>query len=295
MTPVPAEAKIVQEIFDRYLDGTSPRTIALDLNTREVPTTNGKSWMAWLVLAVLDSRHLAGIRVYRGKEIGRGEWTPIIDEGTFREAQERRTFRADKHRTHMTRTRYYLLRSIVMCSRCGIRMVGKGGQYACGRINQLDPDAVCTRSINAARLEPFIVDAAIHVLENMHLNDNAPNLVLSDLDKAAVAEANAELAELKEMWTERELKTHEYRQMRAVVEERLTSLQARTVIRPTATILKGITGPNARAAWNKIGEDDGPERQNAILRFLFAAVIIGPNANTGRFDYSRIQIEPNPL
>jgi hypothetical protein len=35
---------------------------------------------------------------------------------------------------------------------------------------------------------------------------------------------------------------------------------------------------------------------NAVLRFLFAAVLIDEShARTGEFDYSRIEIEPNPL
>ena len=38
------------------------------------------------------------------------------------------------------------------------------------------------------------------------------------------------------------------------------------------------------------------ERLNAVLRFLFAAVIIDEHrAPRGTFDYSRIEIEPNPL
>lgn len=38
------------------------------------------------------------------------------------------------------------------------------------------------------------------------------------------------------------------------------------------------------------------ERLNAVLRFLFAAVIIDEHrGKRGSFDYSRIEIEPNPL
>jgi site-specific DNA recombinase len=38
------------------------------------------------------------------------------------------------------------------------------------------------------------------------------------------------------------------------------------------------------------------ERLNAVLRFLFAAVIIDEHRGPwGTFDYSRIDIEPNPL
>jgi site-specific DNA recombinase len=87
VTQIPAEAQIVREIFARYLDGDSPRTIAADLNTREVPTMTEKKWETWRVMAVLDSRHVAGIRVFHEEEIGRGTWEPIIDEGTFAEAR----------------------------------------------------------------------------------------------------------------------------------------------------------------------------------------------------------------
>jgi hypothetical protein len=38
------------------------------------------------------------------------------------------------------------------------------------------------------------------------------------------------------------------------------------------------------------------QRMNAVLRFLFADVIIDKHHGTpGTFDYSRIDIEPNPL
>jgi site-specific DNA recombinase len=38
------------------------------------------------------------------------------------------------------------------------------------------------------------------------------------------------------------------------------------------------------------------ERLNAVLRFLFAAVIIDEHrGQRGTFDYSRIEIESNPL
>jgi site-specific DNA recombinase len=39
------------------------------------------------LLHLLDSRHVAGIRVFRGEEIGQGNWPAIIDEGMFREVQ----------------------------------------------------------------------------------------------------------------------------------------------------------------------------------------------------------------
>jgi site-specific DNA recombinase len=64
------------------------------------------------------------------------------------------------------------------------------------------------------------------------------------------------------------------------------------VVRPVK-VLEGMTGPNARAAW--FADDMTDERRNAILRFLFAAVRIGPANKHGIFDYDRIDIEQNDL
>jgi hypothetical protein len=98
------------------------------------------------------------------------------------------------------------------------------------------------------------------------------------------------------MWTSREISTREYRQMRKTIEDRISALRRKTIVRPTAEVLAGLVGPDARAAWNQLVERHEVERLNAVLRFLFAAVIIDEHrAPRGIFDYSRIDIEPNPL
>jgi site-specific DNA recombinase len=49
-------------------------------------------------------------------------------------------------------------------------------------------------------------------------------------------------------------------------------------------------------AWEALVASGDVQRMNAVLRFLFAAVIIDAHHGTpGTFDYSRIDIEPNPL
>ncbi|MBV8993354.1 MAG: hypothetical protein JO287_06555 [Pseudonocardiales bacterium] len=103
-------------------------------------------------------------------------------------------------------------------------------------------------------------------------------------------------AELKDMWTSREISTREYREMRKTIEDRISSLRRKTIVRPTAEVLTGLVGADARAAWNQLVDRQEVERLNAVLRFLFAAVIIDEHrASRGTFDYSRIEIGPNPL
>jgi DNA invertase Pin-like site-specific DNA recombinase len=299
MRPDPDEARVVREIFARYLDGHSPRTIAADLNARGVPPVDaGKVWEAWRVLGVLDCRHVAAIQVFRGEEIGPGDWEAIIDAGTWAEVRDRRTFRADAHKARSAPTRAYLLRGLVFCKRCGNRMngtaTGKTARvYQCNRIGRHD-DTRCVRGIGAVRLEAFVVDAAVHVLENLSVGDG-PDGGTSPADEAANSADDGELAELKAMWNAGELKTREYRAMRATIEARIRDRAGRRVVRPTAQVLAGFTGPAARTAFDNLIASGDLDRANALLRFLFAAVIIDANTTPGTFDYTRIQIEPNPL
>ncbi|MFY9806164.1 MAG: hypothetical protein WAK86_02740, partial [Pseudonocardiaceae bacterium] len=119
---------------------------------------------------------------------------------------------------------------------------------------------------------------------------------LSEHDEATIAADEHELTELKDMWNSRELSTREYRQMRKTVEDRITTLQRKTIVRPTMEVLAGLVGPHTRARWDQLAAQGQWQRLNAVLRFLFAAVIIDEHrAKTGTFDYSRIDIEPNPL
>jgi len=70
----------------------------------------------------LASRHVAGIRVFRGQEVGDGDWAAIIDRGTWAEVQERRSYRASAY--DRRGWRFYLLRGLVVCKKCGWRMAG---------------------------------------------------------------------------------------------------------------------------------------------------------------------------
>ncbi len=74
--PDPVEAAIVREIFQRYADGQSPRTIARALNERGVPGPRGKVWSSSSIYP--DRRRRIGILanpIYKGDHIwGRSEW-----------------------------------------------------------------------------------------------------------------------------------------------------------------------------------------------------------------------------
>ena len=218
----------------------------------------------------------------------------------FREVQERRAYRSSVNREKYATQRFYLLRGLVWCTKCGRRMSGKGScglpVYVCGSMRATHGEVRCFRRVGAATLESFVKDAAITLLERLDLSSQEASALLSDDDHAAIEADRAEIAELKDMWDCQEITTAQYRQMRKTIETRIKKIEAKTIIRPAAEVLEGITGPHARSTWDELDEAGNYERLNAILRFLFAAVRIGESrAPNGRFDYSRIDIEQNQI
>jgi site-specific DNA recombinase len=71
-TVIEAEAQMIREIFARYLDGVTPREIAVELNERGQPTVGGGLWQSSTVRRTLRSRHVTGIQIFRAQEFGEG-------------------------------------------------------------------------------------------------------------------------------------------------------------------------------------------------------------------------------
>jgi hypothetical protein len=200
------------------------------------------------------------------------------------------------HQTNLELRRFYLLRGLVMCGRCGTLMsgtkVGASPSYLCTRHSR-NGDKKCVRRIAAIKLEGFVRDAAITLLTKLTVSGELATTSLPDSAAVAVEADQQQLEELNEMWTAKELSTAEYRKMRKEIQTRLARAQRRTVVRPMK-LLEGLTGPNARTAW--YADDMTDERRNAVLRFLFSGVVIqGSHQPNGVFDWERISIEQNPL
>lgn len=296
MEIIEAEAEIVREVFRRFLGGESPRAIARDLNERKVPTALGKTWGPDTVRVLIDSRHVAAVRVFRGKEHGVGNWPAIIDRGQWDEAQEKRKFRAQRSAEGSAPQRFYTLRSVVMCT-CGRTMAGNSGrvpEYRCTRRVAVD-ESVCKRTIAAEPLERFSRAVAIKVLSELDISGRTPATTARPAADVEAEEKDAKkLRDLYEMWDADEMPTQEYRQKRREIEKRMKDRQRQMRVRPVA-VLDGIAGPDAAQNWARLEEQRDYARINAVYGFLFEAVVIGPASSVGNFDTDRITIKPNPL
>lgn len=81
-----AEAKALRRCYDRLLGGVPLATLATDLNAKGLRTNLGNEWTGMTLRTVLLNARNAGIKVYKGEEIGPAAWTPIVSEETYRAA-----------------------------------------------------------------------------------------------------------------------------------------------------------------------------------------------------------------
>ena len=265
---IPSEARVVQEIYTRYLDGESLRAIAWDLNARSVPTSTGSTWTTTGVDRILLAPRYAGLRVFHGsvdREEGGlrpGAWEPCVSVEDWRSAQKERTARAAAHAGHRKRA-HYLLTGLVICGQCNVHMVGSivgdYRMYACASLNSPLP-RTCKLHIAAASLERFVNEAAVDLLTDW---DGS-----IDLDgPVSMRRGSSEAPAGRRDGFRRDHGQVDLRDLRA---------------------LDGVTtGPDAAPEWQRLPE----ARRAAVLRALFAAVVIGPKTTARSvFDTSRITL-----
>lgn len=295
MTIIPEEAAIVREIFTRFTHGEKPYAIAVDLNARGIPTTKGKAWWETTIRRQLQSRHVAGICVYHDEEIGTGKWPAIVSRAEWDFAQELLTFRsvaASKDLAQKKQPRAYILRGLVICGNCGTAMAGcSGSLYRCSRANRQD-GRKCARTIQAEPLEKFAEDAAIELLEKLAVSPRRKSSAVVEAAEREIAEDELQLRDLHDMWLNKEIDSVEYRRDRRVIQARIRENERKTIVRTRSPeAIADLIGADARAKWKKLSD----ERKNSVLRFLFAAVIIGQGTVSSAVDFGRVEIEENEL
>jgi site-specific DNA recombinase len=126
--PLEPEATAYRAAVADVLNGKSLRRVSTEWNAKGIKTTlagktykNGKTvagqWNSPRVRRLLLNPRYAGLKVHRGKEIGKGDWTPLIDEDTFRGLV---AHLCDESRaTCVSFERKYIGSGVYVCGRCG--------------------------------------------------------------------------------------------------------------------------------------------------------------------------------
>lgn len=112
---VDEEARIVRTIFDRFAAGDSVRGIATWLTSEGFETRRGGPWVPGSIKAILTNARYAGRSLYKGEDVGDGEWPALVGLDQFLAVQARFAVQA---RAPRARARKYLGSGVYLCE-CG--------------------------------------------------------------------------------------------------------------------------------------------------------------------------------
>lgn len=126
------EAAIVRQVFGRFIEGDSLRSLAAWLTESAIPARRGRPWNPSSLRTMLTNPRYAGRAIYQGKETGKtGSWEPIVDDETFSLVQSRL---ADPRRktNRLGTDRKHLGAGLYECGLCGTKLVSwSGNRYRC--------------------------------------------------------------------------------------------------------------------------------------------------------------------
>lgn len=195
ITRVPVEAAVIERMREMVMDGRSVGTVATTMRREGIPTVTGAPWTRPVVMQILRSPRLAGIRSYSGRfhEVRPsahdwrlravrkdgayvyGKWDTIL----LTEDWEALQIALDEHQENSGRIRRvdpgaycrkYLLSGILRCGLCGGRMTGR---------NIRDIPTYCCRpkdmgGCNGVSRNAKKVDAAVLALVEDHFRSLDP-------------------------------------------------------------------------------------------------------------------------
>lgn len=202
----PAAAPIVQEVFRRYAEGETVRSIIVSLNQRGIKSNRNKPFTPTIFTPMLRNRKYIGEYRY-GDVFIEGGVPSIIDKELFDRVHNR--VKMNKHapaRTKTTADELYLLTTKLFCGDCGQPMAGESGKgrngvvhyyYKCGSAKR---KTGCTKkAVKKSWLENLVVERTVRLLF-----DDGMLEYLADQAVALLKEENKTLPELKRQLSELE-------------------------------------------------------------------------------------------
>ncbi|MFJ5150870.1 recombinase family protein [Streptomyces sp. NPDC088353] len=287
---VPEEAEALRYWTDEILSGGSIRGLVKWCADKGITTTRGNPVTHTDMRDMLLRPRNAGIAVYRGEEVGRGQWEPIVDETKFRAVV---AILKDPSRTVNAGAQPKWLGSLLYrCGRAGcdkfVFVTQSGGRSY--------PSYRCQTGHGGGRraeiVDQYVEDTVVERLSR----DDAHELLEPAPDGVDVAALQAESEEIRRRMTDlaglfgsgqigMEAFTTGTDTARAQLEG-VTQQLARAATRDP---LAGLVGaPDVRKAWKALDLD----RQRNVLRALVEVTLKTPRPGRmpdgGYFDYDAV-------
>lgn len=187
----PVTAPIVREIFERYAEGETIRSIQRSMNERGITTQQGKPFSPNSFSVMLKNRRYLGEYRY-GNTVTPGGMPQIISESLFEMVQQRLA-RNQRAPASAKATEPYLLTGKLFCGLCGKAMAGESGRSHTGikhyyyKCSAAKCKQGCRKkAIRKQLIEDLVVNQMIHLLWNDTMIERIADLAVKEIDKDSV-------------------------------------------------------------------------------------------------------------
>lgn len=278
-----AEAVVIRELAERVCGGESLRSVCGDLRARGIMGPTGKPWTPNKVRTMLSSARIAGMRDHRGATTN-AVWPAIISADQH--VRLRAVFSDPNRRKHPGGRDRKLLTGLLVCGKCGARMVSRPRTDGVRTYICAPPPAGtgCNGcKILAEPLENLIVEAVRYRLDSPAM---AAALAPVGDDESILTELrqlDARRVELAEMWASGELSRSAHQAAANALDKRQDTLRAELALASTGTTVASDLAGIADA-W-----PESIERQRAVLAAVIESIVVGAAVRgRNRFDEHRI-------
>lgn len=281
---VEREAEAIRSAAADVLAGTPLGTIARAWNEAGLTTTVGGPWATTPVRRAISNPRIAGRSMYRGEDLGTGEWPVILDADTLARVEE--VLSDPRRRTAFNTTAKHLLSGIAECGRCGRQMYGTPAGAAGRRwMAYRCPDYHVTRRMD-------LVDEVIEgVVVARLVQPDALALLKPDVDLDALRGKADDLRgrrdALASMLAEGLLSAASVREQAGKIRADLERVEGEIAAASSGhPALDVASATDVEAAWAELSLDS--KRQ--VIRTLLAVQIL-PAGRGARFSPHQVQID----
>lgn len=287
---VPEEAEALRLWTDMMLSGGSIRSLVKWCRDKGVTTTRGNAVTHADMRDMLMRPRNAGIAVYRGEEVGRGKWEPIVDEAKYRAVC---AILKDPARTTNRGAQPKWVGSLLyLCGRdnCGQGMtvtMSGGRSY---------PSYRCPTGHGGGRRAEIVDQHVEDVIVERLSRDDAHDLLLPGPDDVDVAGLQAQSEEIRRRMTDLaalfgggQIDMVQFTQGTDTARAQLEGVTQQLARAATKDPLVDLVGaPDVRRAWKALELD----RKRIVLRALITVTLKTPRPGRmpdgGYFDYDAI-------
>lgn len=219
LIPSEKEAKIINYIYDQYLDGWGAQSIAKSLNDKHISSKRATKWSHKIVTEILANNLYIGKITWKNETYD-GAHEPIIDDNKYFRVQElmaKRKASAAKTNQRPFRAKY-MLAGITYCGVCGARMftiksysikqhkyIRKYGCYSQSTIEHMIKDPNCDNDkYDGPELEAYVLQRIKKLSMNSktikRINDQSTSLISTEGTKTQIKETEEQIERLLDLY-----------------------------------------------------------------------------------------------